>query len=143
MLRNINIYVMNIKMFNEFTTYTEEELDRQNDGGWLDEEDVILCICDLLDEGFIFDYQITDGGSYSGEICLYKNQEYPNKVLRVINTVGENKQELRAILPDDQKRIYDMIEIAVGKLQDVSGVKYSAQVDFAKFGTFVDIYRGN
>lgn len=107
-------------------------LEFSGDRKWLDEEDVVLCICDLLDEGFIFDYQITDDGENAGEIHIYNESEgtfMSNGVFAVLHT--ENVWETDRNLSDYQRKIWAMVLDSCQKLSDISGNKYVAEVDFA------------
>lgn len=99
---------------------------------WLDEEDVILCIINLIDEGFIFDYQITDNGDNSGEIGLWKNETDAAEGTLYGTLYTDWGIKDNDILSKYQLDIWYGVLESCQKLCDVSGVYYEGEVSFER-----------
>lgn len=119
------------------------------DFNYLGEDDTFLCICNLVDAGFTYDYQITDNSSdYGGEIGLYrKDSNFDGSVANyhVIycnsGSYDIDNHKYSTLLSKEQNSVYIMALDCVYKLGKISGITYDADIDFAKDLTAITFSR--
>lgn len=119
-----------IKRFNEYNEYNE-----YNQYNGLDEQDVVLCICDLLDEGFTIDIEQRE------HIFVFKYTD-SNKEFKSFYVDGTDDESIEVLLfrtaaPYEQTRIVDMVKVCCSKLEDISDSFYQAYISFSEHTTTI------
>ena len=121
---------MRIKCFNSFNESTVSRVSSH-----LAKDDMILCLCDLLDEGFIIDVEQLE------HIFMFKytNSNTELKSFYIDSTDDESIDTLlfRTSATYEQLRILDIVKVCCGKLEDISDSFYHAYISFSEHTTTI------
>lgn len=111
-----------IKKFNEYNS------------SHLSEDDIILCVCDLIDEGFTIDSEQLD------HIFMFRyNSNRELKSFYIDSTDDESIETLlfRTSASYEQIRILDIVKVCCGKLEDMSDSFCQAYIAFTEHTTTI------
>lgn len=103
----------------------------------LNYDDIVLCVCDLLDEGFYLTDDLSDlsDNEYDDEIFLHKAGAAVSNYLLYGVVYTSNYQLNKRNFSKEQEIILELAKSAASKLSDVSGFVYYGEIDFHRYGT--------